>query len=76
MQWRIAALNIDDLKRQDQLKEKWLDDYKNTHQLETNLQASGEWEDLLCTSTMPCVFFNGCMMCLNSDISYMNQLFM
>ncbi len=45
LQWRIAALNIDDLNRQDQLKEKWLDYYKNTHQLETNPHSASSTQN-------------------------------
>jgi hypothetical protein len=76
VQWRIAAMDIHDLKKQNCLKEKWTDDYKSMHTLTKNVQECEEWMDLLNVSTKPSIFFNASMSRLNSDLSYMNQLFM
>jgi hypothetical protein len=38
VQWRIAAMNIYDLKKQNKLRDKWMDDYQYMHGLEHNLQ--------------------------------------
>ena len=76
VQWRIAAMDIHDLKKQNCHKEKWTDDYKNMHTLTKNVQECEEWMDLLNLSTKPSIFFNASMSRLNSDLSYMNQLFM
>lgn len=76
LQWRIAAMNINDLKKQRFLRDKWTDDFRSMLTMTKNLQDSDEWMDLLCVSTLPSVFFNLSMARLNADLSYMNQLFM
>jgi len=72
-QWKIAALNINDLKKQNHLRDKWLDAYRSVLALEHDVQTAG-WQGLLCSSTLSSVYLNDSFVRLDADVSYMNQL--
>ena len=76
LQWRLAAMNIDDLKKQNKLVDKWLEDYDNMHMIKQNQQKSDDWCELLTSATSSSLFFNSSMSRLDADISFMNQMFM
>jgi hypothetical protein len=76
VQWRLAAMNITDLKKQNKLVDKCLEDYHNMHVLQQNMQKIEDWCDLLTSPTTSSLFFNRSMSCLDVDISFMNQIFM
>ncbi len=76
LQWKLAALSINDLKKQNMFRDKWSEAYKQVHELQQNIQSFEDWKDLLSLSTVPSVFFNQSMARLDADLCYMNQLFM
>ena len=76
LQWKLAALSINDLKKQNMFRDKWSEAHKQVDELQQNMQSSEDWKDLLCLSTVPSVFFNQSMARLDADLCYMNQLFM
>lgn len=74
--WKLSALSVHDLKKQNNLKDKWTEAFRHVHELEQNLQASDDWQSLLCAATWPSVFFGNSLERLDADLCYMNQLFM
>jgi hypothetical protein len=70
--WRLAALGVRDLKRQSSsMQDKWREDYSHTHNMCANLNTHS-WEDLLCFSTAPSLFYTQSLTRIDSDLSYMN----
>lgn len=73
-QWNIAALSVNDLKKQNSLKGKWVDAFRSVRALEHDMQCEG-WQGLLCSSALSSIFINDSFVRLDADVSYMNQLF-
>lgn len=70
--WRTAALGIRDLKRQSSsAADKWKDDYIHFYNSCISLHSTS-WEDALCFSTMPSLFYTHSLSRIDSDLSYMN----
>ena len=74
--WKLSALSVSDLKKQNNLKDKWGEAFRHVHELEQNVQASEDWQSLLCAATWPCLFLGSSIERLDADLCYMNQLFM
>lgn len=74
VQWRIAAMGVSDLIKQDKTcKDKWAKDY--THVRAANLHVDLEsWQDLLCSSTWLSIFYTSSNNRIDSDLSYMNTM--
>jgi len=70
--WRTAALGIRDLKRQSSsAADKWKDDYLHVNKMSISMYNGG-WQDFLCSSTLPSLFYVHSLSRIDSDLSYMN----
>jgi len=74
--WKLSSLSVYDLKKQNNLKDKWTENFRHVYELQHNLHASDDWQSLLCAATWPSVFVCNTMERLDADLCYMNQLVM
>jgi hypothetical protein len=74
VQWRIAAMGVTDLIKQDKsCKDKWIKDY--AHVRAANLHVDLEsWQDLLNAGTWLSTFYISSNTRIDSDLSYMNTV--
>ena len=74
--WKLSSLSVYDLKKQNNLKDKWTENFRHVYELQHNLHASDDWQSLLCAATWPSVLVCDTMERLDADLCYMNQLVM
>ena len=74
LQWRIAAMSVDDLKLQVLDSSSWLNDFKCHAEVFRQQRASDNWISSLNGSTMVSQFLSLSTFRIDADLSYMNQI--
>ena len=76
LQFRIAAMSVEDLKKQATVAEAWITDFAPQKSLEDQLRSSELSPDVLCGEMLLAHFWSLSTTRIDVDLSYMNQLLM
>ena len=72
-QWNYAALSINDLKKQNNLKDRWIECYRHVRAISLSMHVEDPFS-LLCSSALTFSFLSDSFVRLDADVSYMNQI--
>lgn len=76
LQFRMAAMSVEDLKKQSAVADKWLADFTPQHNLEHNVLVGDACAELLAPEMLLAHFWALSAARIDVDLSYMNQLLM